>query len=154
KGGTPRRATRPTPMKWYSFAHLLCAALVALRNHLDRPDLRGVGHFVARTILRAAGEDEQCLFVGPAERAADHPTRRGNDAEMFPVSSDHLDPGAGRHVDASLRIDRTAVAAAREELHELALVGEGPVRLHVERRERRAIRDVQRFLVRAEDDAV
>ena len=65
-----------------------------------------------------------------------------------------FDARAGRHVDAPLRVNRAAVAAARGELHELALVGQRSIRLHVERRERRAVGDVERLLVRAEDDAV
>src|SRR5262245_34629467 len=64
---------------------LLGAARVALRGHLDRPDLRGVRHLVAPGILRAAREDEQRLLVASAERAADDPAGCGNDAEMRAV---------------------------------------------------------------------
>src|SRR6185295_17124028 len=86
--------------------------------------------------------------------AADDRSRRGNDAEMSAVAPDHLDARAGRDVEAPLRIDRAAVAAAGGELHELALVGQRPIRLHVERRDGRAVGDIERLLVRAEDDAV
>src|SRR6266850_8257476 len=43
--------------------HSFGAARVALRDHRDRPDLRGVRHFVALGILCATREDEQRLFV-------------------------------------------------------------------------------------------
>src|SRR2546426_7516150 len=133
---------------------LLRPSLVALRDRLNRPDLRRVGHFVALGVLRASREDEQHLLVLPAERAADDSAWCGNDAEMFAVASDHFDTRAGRHVEASLRVDRGAVAAARGELHELALIGQRPILLHVERRERRAVGDVERLLIPAEDHAV
>src|SRR5437660_6667073 len=133
---------------------LLRPSLVALRDRRNRPDLRRVGHFVALGVLRAAREDEQRLLVLPAERAADDPAWCGNNAEMRAVASDRFDTSAGRHVEASLRVDRGAVATARRELHELALIGQRSVPLHVERGERRSIGDVERLLVRAEDDAV
>src|SRR6478736_4306075 len=82
------------------------------------------------------------------------PARRWNDAEMRPVRTDHLDARAGRHVKAALRVDRGAVAAARPERHELALIGERSVALHVERRERRAVGHIERLLIPAENHAV
>src|SRR5712691_11513617 len=144
----------PTSRRSSRSVRLLRPSLVALRDRRNRPDLRRVGHLVALGVLRASREYEQGLLVLPAERAADDAARRGNHTKMFAVASDHLDTRAGRHVEASLRVDRGAVAAARGELHELALIGQRPILLHVERRERRSVGDVERLLIPAEDDAV
>src|SRR6266852_2388489 len=111
---------------------LLRPFLVALRDRRNRPDPRRVGDLVALGALRASRGDEQRLLVPPAERAADDPAWCGDDAEMLAVGSDRFDTSTGRHVEASLRDDRGAVAAARRELHELALIGQRPVPLHVE----------------------
>ena len=116
--------------------------------------MRRVGHVVTLGVLRASREDEQRLLVLPAERTADDPAWCGNDAEMFAVASDHLDTRAGGRVEAPLGVNRGAVAAAGGELRELALIGQRPIPLHVERRERRPVGDVERLLIRAEDDAV
>src|SRR5438552_18157556 len=133
---------------------LLRPSLVALRDHRNRPDLRRVGHLVALGVLGASREDEQRPLVLPAERAADDPAWCGKDAEMFSVGCDHFDTGTGRHIEAPLRVDRGAVATARGELHELALIGQRPIPLYVERRERRAVGNVELLLILAEDDAV
>ena len=62
--------------------------------------------------------------------------------------------GTGRDVEAALRVDRHAVAVSARQCHELALVLQRTVGLHVECRDRIAIRHVQRLLVRTEDDAI
>src|SRR5580765_6262827 len=114
---------------------LLGSTFVPLRDHRNRPHLRGVRDFVAFGVLRPSRQDEQRLLVLAAERARDDPARRRDHADVLAVGRDHLDAGTRRDEDVALRVDGHAVAAAGRELRVLALVGERPVRLDVERRE-------------------
>src|SRR4051812_4269608 len=95
---------------------LLRAALVALRDHRNRPHLRDVGDFFAAGARAAAGEDEQRLPILAAERARDDAARRRNHAEVLAVLRDHFNAGVGRHVKPALRVDRAAVAAPAGQL--------------------------------------
>src|SRR6185436_20310974 len=109
---------------------LLRTAFVALGDHRDRPDLRDVGDFLTGGAGAAAGEDEERLPILAAEGRRDHAARRRDDAEVLAGLVDHLDAGAARDVQAAHPVDRAAVAAARRELHELALVRQRAVLLH------------------------
>jgi hypothetical protein len=51
-------------------------AFVALRDHLNRIDLRGVRNLLAVCVSRASREDKQRLLVAPAESDADNRPRR------------------------------------------------------------------------------
>ena len=57
-------------------------------------------------------------------------------------------------VETSGGIHRQTVAAAGRQLDELTLIGERPVRPNLERGDDRAVGDIQRLLVRAEDHTV
>ena len=78
-----------------------------------------------------------------------------NRADEFPVCRENVHRRAGRDVDTPLLIDRRSIAAGSAlELSELALVCQRSVDVHVKREHDRAVGDVQRLLVGAEDDAV
>ena len=95
------------------------------------------------------------LLVAAAERRAVEAGDSRNRTEEGPVRLEHVHRRAGGDVEAALLIDRRAVArGAAAQLAELALVGQRPVRLHVERHDDRAVRHVERLLVGAQDDAV
>src|SRR5215813_10280 len=155
--GPPRSCKQLLLSTYFLLSTLYCllsSTFVPLRDHRNRPHLRGVGDFVALGVLRASRQDEERLLVLPAERTGDHTSRRRDHAECLAVGRDDLDAGARRHVDVAFRVDRAAVAAARRELDVLALVGERSVGLYVERRERRAVGHVEHLLVGAERHAV
>ena len=90
-----------------------------------------------------------------AEGRAVQPLRPRNAAEELAVRREHIHRRARGHIHAPLRIDGRAVTAlTAAQFPELPLVGQRAVGLHVERDHHRAVRDVERLLVRAQDDAV
>src|SRR5271170_3964228 len=104
---------------------LFRAALVALRDHLNRVHLRGVRNLLPVRIFRAARENEERLLVAAAESDADNRPRRGYHAKPCAVGADYLYARIGAHVDAAFGVDGAAVAARfRWQLREVALVGE------------------------------
>src|SRR5262249_59142376 len=71
-------------------------------------------------------------------------------AQGLAIGRDDFNAGARRYVDVAFRIYRAAIAAAGRELRVFALIRERSIGLHVERRERRAVGDVEHLLVGAE----
>ena len=83
------------------------------------------------------------------------PCGPANAAEELAVRREDIHRRPGGHIHAAFRIDGRAVAGlTAAQLSELPLVRQRAVGLHVERDHHRAVRDVERLLVRAQDDAV
>jgi hypothetical protein len=95
---------------------------------------------------------EQGLAVPAAAERAVQALWTWNRADESPVCRENVQRRAGRDVDTPLLIDRRSIAAGSAlELSELALVCQRSVNVHVKRVHDRAVGDVQRLLVGAED---
>ena len=110
---------------------LLRSSLVPLREHRDRIH---VGVLQPGRIAQADHRIHR-LLVLPGERGRDQAVRRGNGAHQLAVGRNHVQIRARGHVQPILRVDREAVTPSGRELHELTLVHERAVRLHVECRD-------------------
>ena len=103
--------------------NLLRAAFIALRDHLNRPHLRGIGDFSAVGIRGTAREDVQHLLILATECRGDHAAWCRNRSQVLAVWTEDLHTGVRRHVEAAVFVDRAAITAARTfELRKLPLV--------------------------------
>src|SRR5262249_11664566 len=94
-------------------------------------------------------------LVAAAEERAVQALRAWDAADEPAVRREYVHRLARRNIHAALLIDGRAVAALTTlQFAELALIGQGAVRLHVEREYHCAVRDVERLLVGAQDYTV
>src|ERR1043166_4407448 len=131
---------------------LFRSACKTLRDRRDRDDLVSC----ARRAPRAVEDDAvQRLPVPAAEERAVQALRSRDRPEELAVRREDVHRLARRDIHVAFLIDGGSVPAfAALQLAELALVGQRPVRIHVERIDNRAIGRIQLRLVRAEDDPV
>src|ERR1700690_3888166 len=88
------------------------------------------------------------LLVAAAEEGAVQPLRAWDAAGEHPVGREHVHGLSGSNIHPALLIHgRTVAALTAAQFAELALIGERPVRLHVEGVHRCTVRDIERLLV-------
>src|SRR5215469_60698 len=133
---------------------LFTAVFWPLRDHLKRDDPVLILHIVARYRV-------QRLPIRTAEGHANYSARRRDQAQIFAVWPDHLNTRIRGHVEASGCVKRTAITGAKAlsacatfQLRELALIGERAIFLYIKPGKRRAIGDIEMFLVSAQHDPV
>src|ERR1700722_12952070 len=124
---------------------LLRASGITLRERRNRDYLVSRA---GRSPSAVKHDAEEGLLVAAAKERAVQALRAWDAAGELAIRREHIHGLAGRNIDAALLIDGGTIAALTAlQLAELALIGQRAVRLHIERVDYRAVRDVERLFI-------